>query len=303
MSVDEMDPAMPSPRPPGLRSGESAERQHVEPGSDVLVRPVQWKNWLAVVLTVIVVVALASALISNPNVHWPVVATYLFDPGILSGVGVTVALTVLTMFFGSLLGLLIASFDISGNMLLRSIARGYVWIFRSIPPLVQIIFWYNLALFLPRVDIGLPFSSVEFVQLDMNELISPFLAALVGFSLNEAGYMAEIFRSGYLGVPVGQREAARGLGMTGTQVFRKVVAPQALRIVLPPTGNETITVLKGTAVVFAISVADLLTEAQIIFAANFEVIALLIVVSLWYMALASVLMVGQRLLERRLADG
>lgn len=260
-----------------------------------------WKRWLSLLIAAVVLYLLIASLVANPNVHWHVVGDYLFDRAILSGVMVTITLTLGTMFFGSVLGLVIAIMALSSSTPLRAAAQSYIWLFRSVPPLVQIIFWYNLALFMPKIELGLPLLESPWLVLDTNALITPFVAALIGFSLNEAGYMAEIFRSGYMSVPRGQLEAARGLGMTDTQAFIKVIAPQALRIIIPPTANEAVTVLKGTAVVFAISVADLLTEAQIIYSTNFEVIALLIVVSLWYIAMATVLMAFQRYLEKHLS--
>ena len=187
---------------------------------------------------------------------------------------------------------------LSANPIVRGAAFAYVNFFRGTPVLVQLLFWFNLAALYPVITLGIPG-----VHLDANQLITPMTAAILGLGLNQGAYMSEIVRAGILSVDHGQTEAAEALGITRMQTMRRVVLPQAMRVIIPPTGNETIGMLKTTALVSVISVPELLYSAQIIYARTFETVPLLIVASLWYLLITSILTVGQYYLERRFARG
>jgi len=233
---------------------------------------------------------------SNNNIHWSIVGDYLFDGGILRGLVTTVELTVLAMVIGIALGVVVAVMRLSTNPVLKWVSFGFVWLFRGTPVLVQLIIWFNLAVIFPHIG-------PSFFQADTNVVITSFVAALLGLGLNEAAYMSEIVRAGIISVDPGQTEAAHALGMPRTLMMRRIVLPQAMRIIIPPTGNETITMLKTTSLVAVIAANDLLTRAQAIYSSNYAIIELLLVASFWYLLLTSVASVFQYFLERRFARG
>jgi len=233
---------------------------------------------------------------SNNNIHWSIVGDYLFYGGILRGLVTTVELTVLAMVIGIALGVVVAVMRLSTNPVLKWVSFGFVWLFRGTPVLVQLIIWFNLAVIFPHIG-------PSFFQADTNVVITSFVAALLGLGLNEAAYMSEIVRAGIISVDPGQTEAAHALGMPRTLMMRRIVLPQAMRIIIPPTGNETITMLKTTSLVAVIAANDLLTRAQAIYSSNYAIIELLLVASFWYLLLTSVASVFQYFLERRFARG
>lgn len=204
---------------------------------------------------------------------------------------------------GIALGTVLAVMRLSKNPILSTISRGYIWFFRGTPLLVQLIFWYNIAALYPVIAFGLPLGGPSVVLGSANVLISPLAAALLGLALNEAAYMAEIIRGGIGSVDKGQYDAARALGMNGGQLMRRVILPQAMRVVLPPTGNQVISMLKGTSLVSVLAISDLLYSAQIIYATNYQTIPLLIVASLWYLLMTTILSFFQTKLERRYGRG
>jgi polar amino acid transport system permease protein len=276
-----------------------------EPGSPEEIKAVPVRHpgrWIAAAIIAIVVVAIARSVATNDNFQWDVVGKYLFDERILHGGVKTIELTVIAMVVGIVLGILLAVMRLSPNWLISGSSSFYIWVFRGTPLLVQIIFWNNIAALYPMLDLGIPFGPA-FVHLDANEIIKPFTAAILALSLNEGAYMAEIVRAGIISVDEGQTEASKALGMTQGQTMRRIVLPQAMRVIIPPTGNETISMLKNTSLVSVIAVAELLYSAQLIYSQSFEVIPLLIVVSIWYLAITSVLSVGQFFLERRFGRG
>jgi len=185
---------------------------------------------------------------------------------------------------------------------LAGTAGGYIWLFRGTPLITQLIFWNFLASLYPRLGLGIPFGPT-FVSVDTNAVISVFTAALLGLGLNEAAYMAEIVRGGIQSVDGGQSEAAGALGLSRGQTLRRIVLPQAMRVIVPPTGNETISMLKTSSLVSVIALNDLLYTAQSIYGINYQVIPLLVVASLWYLIVVSVLSVGQSFVERRYGRG
>ena len=253
-----------------------------------------------VILAALALVARAVA--ANPNFQWGVVAHYLFHPDILEGVLVTIELTISAMLIGSVIGIVVALMRLSPNPLLSFSAASYTAAFRGVPTLVQIIFWFNLAALFPRIAIGIPFGPT-LLSLDANTLITPLVAANLGLGLCEGAFMAEIVRSGILSVDRGQMEAALAVGMSRAKATRKIVLPQALRVIVPPTGNEFIGMMKYTSLASVISVTELLTSSELIYTRTYETIPLLIVASLWYMALTTGLSLVQRAIERRVARG
>ncbi len=240
--------------------------------------------------------------VTNPTVDWGVITHYLFVPAILEGVWITLVLTVVCMAIGVVLGILLAAARMSRMRAIKMPADFYVWFFRGTPTLVQLIFWYNIAIFIPRVTIGLP-GQEPWIDENMNDVIPPLGAAILGLGLNAAAYMSEIVRGGLLSVPNGQREAAQSLGLPSSKAFTQIILPQAMRAIVPPTGNQTIIMLKSTALVSTMAVADLFYSAQGIYVTNGEVISLLVVASAWYLFLTTVLYFFQGRVEKRFGRG
>jgi polar amino acid transport system permease protein len=226
----------------------------------------------------------------------------VFEKSILSGLLVTLELTAVSMALGVVLGTVLAIMRLSANPLLRGVAGAYVWLFRGTPILVQLLFWFFLGTVLPKISLGIPFGP-EWVEWDTNTVITQFAAAILGLGLNEAAYMAEIVRAGIRSVDPGQPEAAQALGMSPAVTYRRVVLPQAARLIVPPTANETISMLKLTSLVLVIGLPELTTTAQLIYGRNFQQIPLLIVASIWYLVLTTLLTLLQSRLERRMSRG
>jgi polar amino acid transport system permease protein len=232
----------------------------------------------------------------NPNFGWPVVGQYFFDPTVMQGLSVTLGLTVVAMALGVALGLLLAIARMSNDRLASSLSSLFIWFFRGTPLLVQLIFWYNLSTLFPRISVG-------FASWNTNDLITPLTAAIIGLALNEAAYMAEIIRGGLLSVDKGQAETAEAFGMTKARALRRIIIPQAMKSIVPPTGNQLISMIKATSLVSVIAMADLLYSVQSIYNRTFEVIPLLMVAVLWYLLITSILNVGQGAIERYYSRG
>jgi polar amino acid transport system permease protein len=233
-----------------------------------------------------------------------VVRRYLFHPLILEGVRATLVLAVLAQATGVLVGILVAVMRLSGNPVLTGLASCYVWFFRGTPVLVQLFFWYNgVPTVFRTFTVAVPFTDVTLYSAPMVEFMTPFMAAFLGLALNEGAYMAEIVRAGVLSVDEGQVDAAQALGMTSTLTLRRIVLPQALRVIVPPTGNEFIAMLKTTSLAAAITYGELLRRAGDIYSTNLAVVPLLVVASAWYLVMTSGASVGQHFLERRLGRG
>ncbi|KKC41511.1 hypothetical protein WH87_00505 [Devosia epidermidihirudinis] len=239
---------------------------------------------------------------TNSAMRWDSIARFLTAPIILQGLLTTIVIAAAAAVVGLAGGLVIALMRMSSNPLIRTLAIGYLGLFRAVPLLVQILIWYNLGTFLPQLGIGIPFTGIGLYG-DTNVILSPFVACLVALALNQAAYMGEIIRGGLLSVQQGQIEAAIALGMTRAKAFRRVVAPQAAKSIIPPLGNDLINLLKATSLVSVVGVGDLMTRAQGIYASNYQVIPLLIVASIWYLLLTIVITLAQGLLERRFAAG
>jgi polar amino acid transport system permease protein len=259
-------------------------------------------RWVAVAVLAVLAAMLVHTLLTNGRFGWDVVGGYLFSPPVLAGLRNTLILTVLSMVIGVVGGLILAVMRLSPNPLLSGVAGLYIWLFRGTPLIAQLLFWNFLAALYPRLALGVPFGP-EWVSFDTNQLINQFTACLLGLGLNEAAYMAEIVRGGILSVDQGQSEAAGALGMSRPQTLRRIVLPQAMRVIIPPTGNETIAMLKTTSLVTVIGYFDLLTVVQRIYSQNFQTIPLLIVAATWYLVLTSLLSIGQHFLERRYGRG
>jgi len=253
-------------------------------------------RWIAGVL-VVALVAVIGVVFARSEIKWSEVPHYVVSSDLLNGVVGTLKLTLATMVLGIVLGTLIAVARQSANPLLRTVGTAYVWLFRGVPALVQLLLWFNIALVLPRIDLGPVYSG------QTNQLMTPFVAALLGLGLSEAAYMAEIVRSGILSVPHGQVEAAKSMGMNNAMTMRRVVLPQAIPVIIPPTGNEFINMLKYTSLAFAVSYSDLLSQAQRIYTSNFEVMEVLLSATVWYLVLCTVCSLIQARIEKYFAAG
>jgi polar amino acid transport system permease protein len=274
------------------------------PADELTVVPLRHPiRWVAVAIIAVLVAMLVHSLASNSAWQWDYVRGYFNESTILKGIWVTIELTVLAMVIGVVLGIVLAVMRMSPNPVLSSTAWVYTWFFRGTPVLVQILFWFALGALYPHISIGVPFGP-EFHSWNSNNLITPFTAAVLGLGLNEAAYMSEIARAGLISVGTGQAEAAAALGMGRGLALRRVILPQAMRVIIPPTGNETISMLKTTSLVIVIGLNDLTGSAQSIYnESTFLVIPLLVTASIWYIIMTSVLYVGQYFLEKRYGRG
>ncbi len=259
-------------------------------------------RWIMVAVLLVLAAMLVSALVTNPLFQWDVVAKYFTSETILKGVGQTLVLTFVAMAVGIILGVILAVMRLSPSPVLSTIGWMYIWFFRGTPVLVQLIFWFNLAALFPELSFGIPFGPV-FFSFETNAAITPFVAAILGLGLNEAAYMAEISRAGIQSVDEGQVEASHALGMRRLLTMRRIVLPQAMRVIIPPAGNETIGMLKTTSLVSIVTLPELLYSAQSIYSRTFQTIPLLVVASLWYLIMTSVLTVGQYYIERHFGKG
>lgn len=252
-----------------------------------------WGQRAAAALLIAIVALLLFMVGTSRHVSWSAIPQYIFDETILDGIRLTILFTVLSMIISIVAGAILAMLRLSPNPVLSGFASLYIWFFRGTPLLVQIIFWFNIQLFIPSIDIGS-------IHIDMNVIVTAFVAALLALSLNEAAYMAEIMRGGLMAVDNGQNEAAKALGYTPTQAMLRIIFPQALRVIIPPIGNQTISMLKTTSLVSVVAAQDLLTRAQNIYARNFLIIELLIVASIWYLVMTTIASAIQFVIEQRL---
>jgi polar amino acid transport system permease protein len=259
-------------------------------------------RWVSAAVALLFVVLLGQTLVTNPRYQWDVVAHYFTEASILRGLGLTLWLTAAVIVCGYLLGIGLAAMRLSANPVLRAFSFGYVWLVRSVPPLVQLLFWYELASLYPTLSLGIPFGPT-FVSVPTAHLFTGLLAAFVGLTLDVAAFSAEIVRGGLLSVPHGQTEAAQSLGLGRARIFRRIVLPQAMPAIIPASGNMLISMLKATSIVSVIAVQDLLYSAQLIYNQNFLVIPLLLVATVWYVILTTILSIGQYFVERFYARG
>lgn len=266
----------------------------------VIQRPFPWARAITLTLAIVVGLFVAHSVATNENFRWDVIGGNLFGSTVLAGLMVTIILTVVVMVVSTLLGIVLATMRLSRDRVLSGISAGYVVVFRSIPMLAMLLVFYNFAALYPSISIGIPFGPT-FGQWDTNTVITPLVAASVGLIMHEAAYTTEVIRAGILSVDRGQREAALAMGMHDGMVFRRVVLPQAMRIIVPPLGNLTIALMKATSLVSVIAVTDLLHAVQLIYSNNYQTIPLLLVACIWYFVLTSVLSLVQSRIERKLA--
>ncbi|WP_410665452.1 amino acid ABC transporter permease [Amycolatopsis sp. lyj-84] len=259
-------------------------------------------TWLAAAVVAVLVAMAGHALVTNQAWEWSVVADYVFADAVLSSVVLTVELTAFGVVAGFVLGTVLALMRISRNPLLRSVSWTYTWIFRSVPLILQLLFWYNLAILYNQISFGVPFGP-SFVSFDTMSLIPPFLAAGLGLGLHQAAYAGEIVRAGFLAVDQGQREAAAALGIPASRQFRRIVLPQAMRSIVPNAANEIIGMVKNTSQVYVMALPELFYQVQVIYSRSGRVIPLLLVATAWYLLLTTLLSVAQFYVERHYAKG
>lgn len=253
-------------------------------------------RWISAGLVVVFLVWLGVSF-SRAQLDWPTVSEFLTVPVLIQGIGVAIVLTAVAMVLGLVLGVVTAVMRLSKNPVTSGVAWLYIWVFRGTPVYLQLLMWFNLALIFPIVGIPGVF------QGRMIDILSPFIAASIGLGLNQGAYTSEVVRGGILSVDEGQTEAAQAVGMTRLQAMRRIVMPQAMRVIIPPVGNEVIGMLKTTSLASAIGVSEILSEAQHIYYVNNRIMELLIVCAVWYLGAVSILSIGQYYLERSFAKG
>jgi polar amino acid transport system permease protein len=260
-------------------------------------------RWIAAVLVVVLLGLFLYGVATNEAYDWSAVGKYLFDQRVSEAAMITLSLTALAMFGAILLGVVLAVMRLSPNPILKWVAFGYLWIFRGTPVYVQLVFWGLLVVIYPRIDLGVPFVH-QFAHIETQTFFTYYWLAVIGLALNEAAYMAEIVRAGITSVDEGQDEAARALGMSWGQSTLRIVLPQAMRVIIPPTGNELISMLKTTSLVTAVPYTkELYSRTRDLSVETFNPIPMLLVASIWYLFFTSILMVGQFYLERYFARG
>lgn len=293
---------------------ETPERARPEPIKAVPVR--HPGRWVAIAVLAVLAAMFVNLLVTNKAFNWPMIVDEMFRPPIMDGLRGTLALTVLSMLIGIVLGIVLAVMRLSENPVLRGVAWLYVWFFRGVPRLVLAILFGNLGILWARVEFGLPFDrqlgalfgienfEARLFGFSALEILTGFVAGMLALGLSEAAYMAEIVRAGIQSVDEGQTEAAAALGMSRTQIMRRIVLPQAMRVIIPPTGNETIAMLKDTSLVAFVPVsAELFFQLKAVGSRTFQVFPMYVAACLWYLALTSVLLVGQHYLEKHFSKG
>lgn len=283
----------PADTPP---AGSGAASGGAPPPEAIKAIPVKhYGRWVSAVL-VLAVLALIVVAFANSKIRYSVIWDYLDDETIVSGAWHTLLISICAMILGIALGVVMAVMRMSKNPVMSSVSWFYIWFFRGTPVLVQLFLWYNLAYIFPTLNLG-------FYKNEMNDVITPFLAALLGLGLNEGAYMSEIVRAGINSVDEGQTEASQALGMTGSQNLRRIVLPQAMRVIVPPTGNEYINMLKTSSLAYAVQYQELMKATTDIYSTTLAVMELLFVASIWYLILTSIFTIGQFYLERRFSRG
>ncbi|WP_298397611.1 amino acid ABC transporter permease [Sphingobium sp.] len=268
-----------------------------------MLSPGNGGRWIAIGLIGLAVAWVVYQILVNPGFQWPVVADFMLDPTVLEGVGMTIKLTILVMMIGMVIGVPIAVMNVSQSRLLKLCGGAFIWFFRGVPPLVQLVFWYNLASLFPDLMLGIPFGGPKFFSVSSTDAISSFGAAMLGLGLVEAAYMAEIVRGGLVAVDPGQVEASKALGHGPFQTLRMVILPQAMKVIIPPTGNQFIGALKFTSLASVAALGELMHSVELVYSNNFQIVPLLIVAALWYVIMVSILTVGQHFLERHYSRG
>lgn len=253
--------------------------------------------WIWAVIVLVLAAMFVHGLVTNPNYRWDIVWQYLVDPRILSGVGWTLILTVAAMVLGIVMAVTMAIMRMGTNPILRAVSWAYIWFFRGTPVYTQLVFWGLIGVLYPKLSLGIPFGP-EFLEFRTQDVINAAVAAILGLGLNEGAYLAEIVRGGLQSVDKGQWEAANALGMKRSTTLRRIIIPQAMRVIVPPTGNETISMLKTTSLVIAVPFSmELNFVSNAIGNKNFLPVPLLIVAAIYYLVITSILMMGQTRIE------
>jgi polar amino acid transport system permease protein len=261
-----------------------------------LVKPRHYGRWLTAA-AILIVLALIVKAFAEGQIAWHIVGRFLTVPAILYGLVNTIVMTFAAMALGITLGVTFAIMYMSPNPVLKGVAVFYIWFFRGTPLILQLLIWFNLALVFPRIGIA------DVWSIRMVDVMTPWVATLLGLGINQGAYTAEVVRSGILSVDSGQTEAAQSIGMTRLTTLRRVVLPQAMRVIIPPVGNEVVSMVKLTSIASVINFSEILRNAQTIYYANNYVIELLFVAAIWYLAVVTVLSIGQHFLERYFAKG
>jgi polar amino acid transport system permease protein len=261
-----------------------------------LVKPRHYGRWLTAA-AILIILALIVKAFAEGQIAWHIVGRFLTVPAILYGLVNTIIMTFAAMALGITLGVLFAIMYMSPNPVLKSVAVFYIWFFRGTPLILQLLIWFNLALVFPRI--GIP----DVWSIRMVDVMTPWVATLLGLGINQGAYTAEVVRGGILSVDTGQTEAAQAIGMTRLTALRRIVLPQAMRVIIPPVGNEVVSMVKLTSIASVINFSEILRNAQTIYYANNYVIELLFVAAIWYLAVVTVLSIGQHFLERYFARG
>lgn len=267
----------------------------------VVARRHPWR-WVGTVAVVVLLAQFINGLVTNPAWEWGTFAEYFATATILKALLTTIQLTVLGTVLGFALGIVIAAMRLSGSAFLQGVAWTYVWAFRSIPLIVQLLFWFNIAYLYKTLSLGIPFGP-EFITFDTGNAIGPMGAAVLGLALHQAAYGAEIIRGGIASVDQGQLEAAAALGIPRRRQFFKIVLPQAMRSILPNATNEVISLFKGTSIVSVMAIPELFYQVQVIYGRTSRVVPLLLVATVWYIILTTILSIAQYYLERHYAKG
>ncbi|WP_454813049.1 amino acid ABC transporter permease [Paenarthrobacter nitroguajacolicus] len=268
-----------------------------------LARKIRYGQLLGGAVVLVVLGNLANLLATNENMQWDVVWKYFLGIDLVNGLVLTLQLTLFAMLIGLVLGATLALMRMSSNPLISGVSGLYIWFFRGTPLLVQIIFWFNISLLFPKIEIGIPFGGPTFYSGNTNDLVTPVLAGLLALSLNEGAYMAEIVRAGILSVAPGQLEAAQTIGLSRFATTTRIILPQAMRVIIPPTGNQLIGMLKTTSLVSVIAVPELLYSAQLIYSKTYETVPLLVAASIWYLIVSTILSYFQGHIERHYGRG
>jgi polar amino acid transport system permease protein len=254
------------------------------------------------IIVVLLLVLVIKGLAENPNFDWAVVGRYIFNENILRGLGNTLLISLVSMVLTLVCSVIIAVMRISKSRILSGFAAGYAFVFRAVPLIVLLIFIGNLGLFFKNFELIIPFTDITVFSVPVRDVMTPFWASVIGLTLAGSGYMSEIIRGGLLSVGRGQHEAAAAVGLSGTQTLRFIVLPQALRVLVPPMGNEFIGLVKAVAIVSVIGGGDILTVAEGIGANNYRPLEMLMVVTIWYLVVVAGLSIAQFFLERRIRE-
>nr|WP_042195761.1 amino acid ABC transporter permease [Kibdelosporangium sp. MJ126-NF4]CEL22207.1 Amino acid ABC transporter permease protein [Kibdelosporangium sp. MJ126-NF4]CTQ92988.1 Amino acid ABC transporter permease protein [Kibdelosporangium sp. MJ126-NF4] len=257
----------------------------------------RYGNWIAGCLVAVAVLLVVRSALTNDNFSWPVFGRYVFSSSVLLGLARTVELAVIAMALSILVGVALAVMRQSSNRVLNTVSGAYIWLFRATPLLVLLLLLYNMAALYPTITLGVPFGA-DLFTVDTNQVITVVGAAIIGLTLHESAYCAEIFRAGLVSVDHGQREAAEALGIPGGLMVRRIILPQAMRAIVPPLTNQFVSVVKTTSIVSVISMPELLYSVQAISARTYDTIPLLLVVTFWYLVLTAVLTIAQRYVEQ-----